>query len=243
MIFSLKIIIYCIKRFFIRTYDENILVRGACLTNDSLKILFPNIFIKNYQKSRVDVLNLKYSNCGYRPILFDVRFIDKNLYNLYIDQIPNFWEDVKKKNFLIIDSYSELTDQLFVNNINKNKIFNVNYTDVNKKCNLKYSCHGLINNNDVKKNYSVFFSNLRIVNKHIKIIYIFFPIVYELRQKFIDQHLIIYNAIHKMKNKHKISIINVPSKLLSFQRIDDFPYHYNNEVYSYVANQIKLKLI
>ncbi|OIR07005.1 hypothetical protein GALL_109120 [mine drainage metagenome] len=238
----LKSFLYFLKKAFHFSKERGFIIRGACLTNDSLKILFPQKKIINYQKSRVDTLNVKYIENSYFTSFLDVRYISNKLYNLYLDQIPNFWKSLKFKKIFIIDSYSELTDQLFINKYDKRKIFCANYNDVTISGFNKYESSGLIAENRIYEEYLLFFKRIRYINNDIKIIYIFFPLDYETRIKFINQNIYIVNAINKLKVEFDIHIINIPSELLNEPRIDDFPYHYNDKVYNYVANQIKEKV-
>jgi hypothetical protein len=234
-----KAFIYFIKRTYLIKYEKKILQRGACLSNDALKILFPMLKIENFQKSRVDYLNLQLLNKKVKPNFFDVKLIKQNLYNLYIDQFSNFWNKIIKTDVFIIDSYSELTDQLFVSNLNVNKQFCANFTDVDKNFHKKYHCKGILVENEIESSYELFFKNIRERNKKLKIIYIFFPIQYETRIKFINQNKNIENAIYKLSKKYNLEIISIPDTFLNYKREDDFPYHYNDIVYNYVSNKLK----
>lgn len=235
----LKSIIFLIKSKYITKYNKKILQRGACLSNDAIKILYPNDKIKNFQKSRVDYLNLQFINRKIKPKFFDLLLIRSHLYNLYIEQSSDFWKEIIYKEIFIMDSYSELTDQLFINQVDNNIQFCANYSDVVGKFKTKYFCKGLLESNQILENYDMFFHNIRKVNKKIKLIYIFFPILFETRDKFINQNKSIEKSISKLALIHNINIITIPDSLLSFKREDTFPYHYNKDVYNYVAHKIQ----
>lgn len=235
-----KSIIYFIKRNYILRYNPKILQRGACLSNDALKILYPDSKITNFQKSRVDYLNLQLLNNKIKPGFVDVLLIRPHLYNLYIEQSYNFWKQIIYKEILIMDSYSELTDQLFINKKDNNQQFCANFSDVVDKSRTKYICKGLLDSNQILFNYDFFFNKIRELNSNIKIIYIFFPIQFETRPKFINQNKSIENSISKLAIIHDINIVSIPDTLLNFKRDDEFPYHYNKDVYNYVANKIKM---
>lgn len=232
-----KSLIYFLDRNYFKKYNRKLIQRGACLTNDSLKILYPNENVLNFQKSRVDLLNAQYDyNCN--PNLFDVSLVSPSLYNLYIDQFSGFWAKLHNKEILIIDSYSELTDQLFIN-LKDNRIrFCANFSDVKSDFSDYYFCNGLLDNAEIYSNYDLFFSRIREVNPGLKIIYVFFPMGYEKRVKYINQNFFIEDAINKLGSKYHLTIIKVPDELLEVEREDDFPYHYNESVYKYIANKL-----
>jgi hypothetical protein len=235
--YILRAIKYYIKRNFLFYNKSLIIQRGACLTNDSLKILYPNANVLNFQKSRVDLLNAQYEyRCN--PNLFDVSLVSPALYNLYIDQFSGFWAKLHNKEILIIDSYSELTDQLFINSKDYRIRFCANFSDVKSDFSDYYFCSGLLDNSEIFLNYDLFFSRIREVNPDLKIIYVFFPMGYEKRVKYIDRNFFIEDAINKLVSKYNINMIKVPEELLEVEREDDFPYHYNESVYKYIANKL-----
>lgn len=234
--FYLKSLFYIFKKE-ISNYNKDVIVRGACLTNDSLKILNNKFKFRNFQKSRIDLLNNLLLKKIYGPNFLKVHYVNNLLYNLYIDQMYNFWDCIKTKKFLIIDSYSELTDQLFVIKNSKN-YFCANYSDINKKYLEDCFCEGLLKSNLLFEEYNAFFNNIISFNEAINIIYIFFPIHFEKRNKFINQHVEIQNVIFSLKDKFNLKIIQVPDELLKLPRTDNFPYHYNEKVYEYVSQQL-----
>lgn len=233
-----KSILFIVRRlienkFFKKKY---IVSRAACLVNDSYGLLSNCNYRINFQKSRVDVLNINFSK-RIKPKIIDVRYVQDFLYSVYLEQYFDFWKNISKTDFFIMDSYSELTDQLFVNYKSEN-LFCSNYSDVDEKALNYYKCEGLIEKKSIEKEYEIFFKNLRFLNKNIKIIYVFFPIINENRDKFIDQHFAISKAIDNLQEIFNLNVIRIPKKVLKKNKIGEFPYHYNKEVYDFLSNYL-----
>lgn len=240
---------YCSLRYrsyFNLFFRKNFLItRTACLSNDAIKLYNSKVAQVNIQKGRIDYLNASYNGAKFKQNFCDASLIiRKDLISIYFQQSLNFKRMLVGKHYFIMDSYSELTDQLFVHRKNTSFRFNANYTDVKDVAKLKYSCEGLLDLNSIKSEYNSFFNNLIEINPCIKIIYILFPIKFEQRKKFIDRNKIICDSIYDLKNIFlNLEIIDIPDEIVGKNPNDEFPYHYNNEVYSYVSNELKKHLI
>ena len=234
----IKIIIFFFKRFInIKIFRKKVLIsRAACLVNDSYNILNKENYRINFQKSRVDILNDNFYK-KLKPKILDIKYIQEHLYGVYLEQYFNFWNYVSKSDVFIMDSYSELTDQLFVN-LKSDNAFCSNYSDVDKKIFKFYKCYGLLKMNDIQNQYDLFFRNLRLKNKQLKIIYVFFPIINEKRNKLMNQNMIINKAIDNLKEEHNLNVLRIPEKILKKNKEGEFPYHYNQEVYSFLSSEL-----
>lgn len=242
IILFIKSILFIVRRFINNKFlKQNYIVsRAACLVNDSFNMLSNRNHRINFQKSRADVLNINFSK-RIKPKIIDVRYVQDFLYSVYLEQYFDFWKNIPKTDFFIMDSYSELTDQLFVNYKSEN-LFCSNYSDVDKKALDHYNCKGLLEKNDIEKEYSKLFKNLRLLNKDLKIIYVFFPIINETRANFINQNAAIINAINNLMNEHKLIVIKIPNDILKKNKIGEFPYHYNKEVYDFLSKKLNYLL-
>lgn len=140
IILFIKSILFIVRRFINNKFlKQNYIVsRAACLVNDSFNMLSNRNHRINFQKSRADVLNINFSK-RIKPKIIDVRYVQDFLYSVYLEQYFDFWKNIPKTDFFIMDSYSELTDQLFVNYKSEN-LFCSNYSDVDKKALDHYNC-------------------------------------------------------------------------------------------------------
>lgn len=233
-----KIWLKVFMSFFISGY---VISRTACLGNDSLKLLGKKP-IFNFQKGRIDLLISKLQGNNVGPINNVEKYINRiDLKELILAQKKDFTKLICKASVLYMDSYSELTDQLFVHKVNANIRFNANYSDVDKKILKDYDCLGLIDRVTLNRQYDLFFNMVKELNPKINIIYIFFPIKLEKRIKFHHQNDAIKAAIYSSKDKYDISVIEIPDSIVNRHPIDGhFPYHYDSQVYNYVSEKLKL---
>lgn len=223
--------------------NVDIVCRTACMTNDALKLLGIRPTL-NIQKGRIDFLNKKREISTYRPKIKSILFIDRNdIIPLILFQRTNFTQDISKAKFIIMDSYSELTDQLFIDKTDPKNVFLANYSDVKKKYRDNLHCKGLINPTKLTEEYRKFFTYIRRINPSIEIVFCFFPIELEKREVFINQNSYIKKALQEIENEFTIKTIHIPKQKVSPHQFDELPYHYGNLVYEYLAAQLSQILI
>ena len=199
--------------------------------------------ILNIQKGRVDLLNSKLRGEVIGPKAKDIQYIKRDdLAESYLSQAANFRTLVKNAQVLIIDSYSELTDQVFVHRDLKSVRFNANYSDVSADAKADYICEGLLDSSKISTLYREFFDLTLSLNPKLKIIYIFFPVNLDNREKFHLQNTKIKEAIYSLETQFQLNLIEVPDALVEKYPEDDFPYHYGSKTYDYVSGQLKLLL-
>jgi hypothetical protein len=241
-ILSLKLLNY------FRVYKGDwVMGRVACLGQDVYKLLNLNLPIINYQKARIDYLNDVFSKTirntqAIQAIPYIPRDDIKGLV-LQQEALRIYNESPKA---LYMDSYSELTDQRFLSRKQKWSFY-ANYSDIahSEEFKNKFESQGLLGINDILDQYRQFFSLFRLNYGSVPIIFIHFPIKLETREKFKLRAAEIKNAIDLLKNDFQPfysfevndEIVDWPKTNLT--EIDFFPYHYNQDTYTYLANQIK----
>lgn len=217
--------------------DKKILFRTACLINTPINN-FNNGYFQNFQKMRIDVLYKIRKNELSPPRFFNIWLFKPFLYTVFIQQMKSFWTNVKEKDILIMDSYSELTDQLFIKNKNA---FLGHYNDIDSKFKLKgFSCCGLLNEKEIEKYYILFFNELFTVNPNLKVYFFTYPTVKEERVKYINRSRIIRDVIKSLAVRYKIIFYDLDDYEYEIKNEEEsFPYHYNSEFYEYLSEELK----
>ena len=121
--------------------------------------------------------------------------------------------------------------------------FNANYSEVSADAKGDYICEGLLDSSKISALYREFFDLTTSLNPKLKIVYIFFPVNLDNREKFHRQNSKIKEAIFGLTDQYGLNVIEIPDELVEKYPEDDFPYHYGNKTYDYVSNQLKLILI
>ncbi len=139
----LKIDTHFHLKIFKSLFQKNVIIsRTACLGNDSMAIAGISPLI-NIQKGRIDLLTDKLKGNYVGPLSKDCSLIKReDLLELYLSQKIDFKKIVKNADKLIMDSYSELTDQVFLHKTMNNIRFNANYSDVDELYVQNYICEG-----------------------------------------------------------------------------------------------------
>jgi hypothetical protein len=233
----------------LRIKSENwVFSRTACLGNDSYSHLVQkegrNTLRLNLQKNRIDSLNgsLKVRRIG----LAGIRILDrKDLLDILWIQNLKFWRRLPAPNYILIDSYSELTDQQFV--FGERRFF-ANYKDVRREYLQKrlILTLGLLNSNQIHLQYKLFLEEINRIwwKSQFNIYFIHFPSKFESRELFINRAIDIRIAIDELALifPNLISIV-IPEELVTQQVnargvLDTFPYHFDAGVARYVAQEI-----
>ena len=235
---------------FLKTYKGDwVMGRVACLGQDVYKLLNVNLPLINHQKARIDYFNdvillKKYKTQAFHVIPFIPRDDIKGL----ILQQDAFRIYYKSPKVLYMDSFSELTDQKFFNSKGKWSFY-ANFGDINHSelFNRNFESQGLLGLDNMFDQYHKFFTSFRMTYGLVPIIFIHFPIKLETRKKFKDRFSMIKHVIDVMKEEFQpFYSYEVDEKIVdwpdSVRYSEDtlFPYHYNEETYKNLANQIRL---
>lgn len=223
--------------------------RYACLGRDVLKLLNMKLPILNEQKGRVDYILEGISDPSIRVKTEKVvPFLQRADIAPLIGQQEIFfhWKKMKSPKVFFMDSFAELTDQMFIHKEQAWK-FCCHYSDL---------CHdgifdnvfhtaGLLPEKDFLEFYRNFFIFIRKKFGEIPIIFLHYPIKLEGREKFRKRHDSISTAILKISEEFSFfyflraeeGVVDWPEE--RFPETYDFPYHYNSSVYEYLAEKVK----
>ncbi len=220
-----------------------VLGRVACLGTDTYRLLNTQFPLYNFQKARVDYFYRV--NSGESEIRAKaekiVRFIKRDdIKELIIQQQRAVFNFNTPPEFLFMDSYAELTDQLFVA-CKGNTSFCANYSDLEPAFERDFISEGLMPSKDLKESYRQFYTLIRERFGMIDIIFIHFPSKLESRELFIKRHDHIKQVINEIKDEFQpFYVYEVPDSIVDFpgNDMDKFPYHYNKETYSFLKEII-----
>ena len=222
--------------------------RVACMGQDVLKLTGSQTPLYNIQKGRVDYLyNLHHNTKLHTKTSKVVEFMSrKDIIPLIAQQEIFEWKSIGLPKLIFMDSYSELTDQLFVNR-EKHWCFCSNYSDLlhTPEFTNNFEVKGLIAIEDIENQYRDYFELLRERFPDTPIIFMHFPVKLDNREKFKIRYRSIQDAIERISKEfpHFYSI-SVDEKIIDWPEeklpgIENFPYHFNNRTYQDFAEQIQ----
>lgn len=216
-----------------------ILTRTACLGNYSVaRIKLDQYEVINHQKNRIDYC----LNIHERPEIkanaekvssiindeFDVNIIEMEERDIFA------YKNVK---MLIMDSFAELTDKMFVECNKYGEIvecFTCHYQDVNIKGTF-YTCQGELPIEDLERCYRDFFEKIWEVYGNISIVYIEFPYVFETRKEYIRRAQKIGDIVRKLEKEYAyLQVI----ELHDVEGVGDFAYHFTEKTFTTCAHEI-----
>lgn len=238
-------IIYLIKIRLTTSKKKWILSRTACLVNDSYKILnIKSDVVYNIQKGRVDFLNSYLNNTINRPKLILINFIERrDIKVLFLQQKYFHLPQYNKPSLFILDSYSELVDKQFEREDMLSGKFNSCFSDLAKKKSYGLKCNDLIPLNNLFETYLTFFKSFRTYSD-CPILFVFFPSSLEKRNVYLERSKEIKMVIKKIETLFdNFHTIEIPEELVKHSKLDKNPYHFDEEVYRFLANEIKYKNI
>jgi len=219
--------------------SEWVLTRTACLGNDVYNMLSLSMPRLNVQKGRVDYWVRINEHPGYKVQARKVyeHLERKDIYPLIIQEGLIALRPVKAPKFFLMDSFAELTDQLFVHR-KEEWGFCSHYSDlhVNNAFNSKFSCEGLLAEEDMYQHYAAFFSLFRECYGKVPIIFLHFPTKLDHRAVFQKRSLAIHDAITRVSKEFPLFysiMINDDCVDWPEDGFDDskFPYHFNTSTY------------
>ena len=220
--------------------------RTACLGNDSFAEYSKKNKVSrfNLQKSRIDLLLANPKNNTH---YFGVSsYVDrKDVVPLVWIQPKNYWRKMQKPKFILIDSFSELTDVKFVHKKTKAYFFcHKSDLALNLHDNQILKVEGLLDLADVKLRYAELFQTFYEKWGDVKILFIHYPNNLESRTLFLTRSKQIRNAIEELEDTNpRLYSIKIPENLVAPQTVPNgelssFPYHYSSETYSWVSKQM-----
>ena len=225
-----------------------VFARIACMGQDVYKLLDLNLPLYNIQKGRVDYLNrLKQNNQIRTKANQTIPYLFRKDIEPLIRQQDSFnWTKLGLPKLILIDSYSELTDQLFVNRKN-NWEFCSNYSDlkITNEFNIHFEVIGLMPIDLSEENYRNFFKNVFDKFPNTPIVFLHFPVKLEKRDKFKIRYKYILESIEKLSIEFdNLFSIKIDDNIVDWPEfqvpgIENFPYHYNKATYMAFAEEVK----
>lgn len=221
--------------------------RHACLGYDVLKY-YENLPVEvNFQKGRADLL-VNYWNKVTPPPKSSrlVSMMARQDVLPLIHQLGYFKCLPKTPpKFIFMDSFAELTDQLFMNALEKWQ-FCCGYSDIdhNENFNSMYMGLGLLPLQDLQKSYENLFNFFEARWGKVPIYFLHFPIALEKREVFIERYNAIVEVIQSIAESrshiHSVKIdesrVAWPKDLPEDLRL--FPYHYDDATYRMFKEKI-----
>jgi hypothetical protein len=235
---------YIYKKLIFKSRSEYILSRTACLGTDILQILKPNYSIYNMQKNRIDLLNSQLTLKQPSKLKLNFKYLhpikEFSIKSMVLQQSNNRWMLGKKPRFIIMDTFSELTDQKFIYK-NKNEFF-CNYNDVSRELlNIGViKSEGLLDKESIPSEYFSFFKNINLIFPNIPIFVIIFPSKFETRPELLERAGKISEAIEVCATKFlNLHVISIPDGEIEDKPVDSkYIYHYSEKVKRNLANKI-----
>lgn len=238
-----------IRRTYLRLVGRNqtvVLGRVACLGRDIFNISQTTkartSFLVNQQKMRADIylqiLDGHIPRCQPRKIYGHMARLD--VYPFIEQQYEHPWSFKRNIDYILIDSFSELTDQAFRHK-KEGWIFLSHYTDIKHSQYFKrdFDCLGLLPLDNLQYVYERYFSYLTSHFKEKKIIFLNFPSSLDYRQEFhlrareiariVDSLSLRYNCLHSL---------HIPAAHLAPASDDAFPYHFSDETKIYFKDLV-----
>lgn len=242
-------ILFSIRSRYRNRKEDWIMGRVACMGQDVLKLLNIGVPILNIQKGRVDYMNRIIEHPKYRARTTQVvSFIPRDdIKGLILQQEIRYGNLKKPPIAFYMDSFSELTDQLFYHR-KQNWYFCANYSDISHtpKFENMFETAGLLPIDTFLENYRYFFKLFRKRYESVPIIFMHFPIKLDKRKNFHLRYTKIKETIEQIETEFQPfysitvdeKIVDWPEELIPGH--ENFPYHYNKATYQNLANQIKL---
>lgn len=225
---------------------KNIIARIACLGQFCLDRLDVSEFnILKFPKNRIDYsLNINKKTLKAVNLYMVEKYLTKSS--------PERTEFVKSLikpqeldifhytnvNMIIMDSYSELTDKLFVSK-KGDGAFCCHYRDVDisEQFKSEYLFKGLLPIDEIKQHYDNFFAKINSVYGDIPILFLIFPSDIDPRPEYKMQCAEICNAVTSLSHKYK-NIIALYPDIVEPHPTDKSPYHFSQNTYNLLAEKI-----
>jgi hypothetical protein len=215
---------------------------------DVLALLDADAALVNIQKGRVDYL-VDVANAPRmraRTACLARYLVRRDIIPLVVQQDVFPWLRPHQPPALILmDSYSELTDQRFVRRDGAWS-FCSNFGDIHHDDNfrLAFDARGLLAEADLLSAYRRFFAWIRARFGNAPIVFLHFPVKLDPRPRFHSRYERIQEAIDVVVNEFRpFFSISVPEAIVDWPEdmgnTIDFPYHYNHRTYEVIADEVR----
>jgi len=210
-----------------------VLGRVACLGKDIFSLRHgkdKSALLINQQKTRVDLL-CEWIDGKERPKSKQIRshMSRTDIYPLIKEQESLPWLKWKGCDFILMDSFSELTDQKFSHK-QEGWSFSCHYSDIKhtQEFDVLFENHGLLPIDDIENAYLKFFDLLDSLYPDKRIIFLHFPTSLDERKIYKERGAEILRVMKKIEEKHSnITNISIDDDKVDWHEEDKFPYHYS----------------
>lgn len=141
---------------------------------------------------------------------------------------------------LMMDSWSELTDQLFVS-ARTGRAFCNNYRFIDHcdGADSDYICKGLLPIEAMEEQYRRFFQKVQEAYGELPIVYLLFPTKFERRPKFLERAAAIERIVRSIaSNMPNMRVLAPDPSCVERHGDDDHPYHFTPETYRVFAKEV-----
>lgn len=212
---------------------EKIIGRVACLGSDLYALRYQRKYgfrLINQQKVRVDLWLEGLSGAERpKPELVKSHMARSDVYPLIENQAVLPWLAESKFEFLLMDSFSELTDQKFTHR-QEGWSFCCHYSDLIHSADFErdfQSC-GLLPIEDIEQAYTRFFDWFGRKYPNKKVVFVHFPTTLDERILYKQRGAEIFRVMAKLQaTKPFINNLSVDDKLVEWNENDRFPYHFS----------------
>lgn len=220
--------------------------RYACLGTAVLETLGRKYKMHNMQKGRIDYqlrcLEDASVVCRSAEVL---PYLAREYIEPVVNQQPHLCPAFRPE-VIIIDSFSELSDQLFQHK-SKRWQFCCNYLDIAHSAQFveNFDSMGLLALGGLHDLYTSMLTEIESCWPHIPIIYLHFPDALEEREAFVERGREIRRVVEECAKQHpSLYSFSVPSEVVKPPKfvetgLEYFPYHYHQTTYDAFAEMIR----
>ena len=210
-----------------------VLGRAACLGKDVFALRYSKdkrALLINQQKTREDLL-CEWIDGRERPKSKQIRshLSRTDIYPLIKEQEYLPWLKWKGCDFILMDSFSELTDQKFSHK-QEGWSFCCHYSDIKHtpEFDALFENHGLLPIDDLENAYLKFFDLLNSLHPEKHIVFLHFPTSLDERKMYKERGAEILRVMKKIEEKNSyITNIFIDDNTVDWHEEDKFPYHYS----------------
>lgn len=226
-----------------------ILGRVACLGQDVLRLLGLDDRVLNFQKARADYWPAVARRPELRPSAGQVaRFLRRrDVLTLIAQQSDLPWHSASSPAAIVMDSFAELTDQLFIERMAGWR-FCANYSDLDHSEGFgrRFVAAGLLATQTLDEVYREFFGFIRERFGQAPVVYLHFPAKLDHRALFRDRHARILETVDTVGRAFPPfyslavddAVVDWPERSIAADE-ELFPYHYNHATYQSFVDQIR----
>lgn len=210
-----------------------VLGRVACLGSDVYALRYQRKYgfrLINQQKARVDLwLEWLSGKTKPKPEMLKGHMSRQDVYPLIENQSTLPWLAESEFEFLLMDSFSELTDQKFTHKKEKWS-FCCHYSDLEHSVAFEdeFETHGLLPIMEIETMYERFFNWFEKEHPGKKVVFIHFPTALDERTLYKERSKEILRVMSELQTiKPFINNLAVDDNLVEWHEHDRFPYHFS----------------